>query len=452
MDRQSTPPRRTLSTIGALVLLIGVLALHLDRSPFTPGEATTAAIALAPVDHESRVPAGNASHALIRGFGVAVTTTERGLRLLILLGILLGAVVVGEVAAHRGTAEARPIVYVTFAALPCFVRQDLLYPGLLAPLPLALVLGGAPFVRGQSWWWLVGAVAGAAACTTLDARILVTAIGILGAVAMTSGASATRRALLVGTAGVAAGAAWWAAGFPFVLSEALAGEPGVLTVVGIGGPGIVTGLVVLALLFACATERNADGVVRLCIAVLLATVVICVPLLAGSGFSDTASSCAILVPAIAAAAAALSRKGRIALAFVALAAACVIAAAVPRALSRVDAAEPSDESLHSVLDRARQHGATGGRLVLWSESRHALLYYARRGHDPAMPLILVDEDASLDSLADLLRVQLRAERGREHTLPPILIHPRPHKAPPGLMFVDAEWADDSLALVQLTGG
>ena len=103
--------------------------------------------------------------------------------------------------------------------------------------------------------------------------------------------------------------------------------------------------------------------------------------------------------------------------------------------------------LNQLLDRARTHATPGGRLVLWGADRHALLYYMRRGHDPGIPVLLIDEDSSMDQLAGLLRQQLRAEAGREHLLPPVLIHPR--AAPAGTELVPVGWADDQLAAIRI---
>ena len=440
------------ATALALVVLIGAWALHLDRSAFGVGEATTAAIALGPLDHEVRTPAPTPAHGLIQGFGIVMTTTERGLRLLVALGFLLAALVTGEAAARLVGTPTRPLVWLVFATHPFMARTDLLYPGLLAPLPLALMLGSVVYLRGGSHWWAIGAVLGAAGAAVLDVSTQVTgALAICGPPLFLRSQSGERRVRLAAAQVVVFAGAWLRAGQPFDASPALDGEPGLPALLGFGGAAPLLGegaLVPLVLLcgLAWGLSRLAwrAGAISVGAGLLVLIVVAGARSLAGGDWSE-GSGLSALLPALALALGwVLSRDPPL----IKLAGGVfLVVALVGMARMAPTWRQAKTGPLIEILDRARTHAAPGGRLVLWDDDRHALLYYLRRGHDPGIPVLLVDEDSSLEHLAELLRQQLRAEKGREHLLPPILIHPR--AVPPGMEPVPLEWADEDLAAVRL---
>jgi len=440
------------ATAIALVILIGAWALHLDRSAFDAGEATTAATALGPLDHEARVPTSTPAHALIRGFGVAITTTERGLRLLFALGLLLAALVVGEAAARMVGAYGRPLVWLIFATHPFMARTDLLYPGLLAPLPLALMLGGGVYLRGGSRWWAASAVLGAAAAAilTLPAQ-LAAALTVFGLPLLLRSRPVGHRARLAALQVAVFLGAWLSAGCPVDVGPALDGEPGVAALLGIGGaaPLVGDGALVPLVLFGgaawgllCVGGRRAT--IYACAALAIIAVVGSAPRGAGGGWGEGSGLAALLPGAALGLCWALTRDGRLA-----KVAGCVLIVVALVGMARLAPTWRGEKPgrLNQLLDRARTHATPGGRLVLWGADRHALLYYMRRGHDPGIPVILIDEDSSMDQLADLLRQQLRAEAGREHLLPTVLIHPR--AAPAGTELLPVDWADDQLAAIRI---
>lgn len=446
------------------MVLIGAVALHLDRTAFGVGEATIAAIALGPLDREDRVPEATPADALIRGFGMAITTTERGLRLLVALGLILAALVTGETAARILGSATRPLAWLVFAAHPFVARTDLLYPGLLSPLPIALMIGGIVYLRGGSDWWAVGAVLGAAGAAVLDAHAQVCAIAAVVVVPLcVRDGDPARRLRLIAAQLVAGVGAWGAAGAPFAAERAVANAPGLLDLIGIGGsapelseglPAVMSllgeGLLVPVVLFGGLAyglvRQGGRSAVRWGLAGLgVVLLVVAAPLATGSGWRPGPGLSALLPPAALALASALSRHVRA----LAVAGGLLLVVAI---IGMVRAAPTWNDSkpgaLQHVLDRARSHAAPGGRLVLWGEDRFAMLYYLRRGHDPGVPVLLVPEDTPMDDAALLLREQLRAEKGREHVLPPVLICPR--TVPPGMELLPLAWADEHLAPLRLS--
>ncbi len=431
--------------------MIGAQALHLDRSPFLSGEATVAATALGPLDREDRLPQATPGHRFIGGFGLAITTTERGLRLCVALGIILAALVTGEVAAGLAGAQARPLVWLAFAAHPLTARSDLLYPGLLAPFPMALILGGALYLRGGSTVWALAAVIGAAAAATLDTTVQVIALTLVVALPLVTRAPRPLTTRLWLAQLVALAAAWHGAGRPWLSGTPVTGEPGLTTLFGADVSTALDAAQTLAaaailgpLLFRLCRDPRAAALRPIALAAAAAAITLGALHLLAPGYSTGAGITAALPPLIlafaicAAAAPALRRC-------------CGAVLSVVILLSMADAAPTwrleKRGPLESVLDHTRARSTTGGRLVLWGEDRHALLYYLRRGHDPGVPVVLVDEEVEMHDLAPLLRDRLRVAPGEEARAPTILIHPPCE--PPGLELSERPATEHQVASLRL---
>lgn len=84
------------------------------------------------------------------------------------------------------------------------------------------------------------------------------------------------------------------------------------------------------------------------------------------------------------------------------------------------------------LHALRAHVAPGSRVLLWGEDRFALLHYAGRGHDPAVPILLVPEEIAFDRLESELRDRLVIKPGEENRAPPVLATPPLSPLPAGL--------------------
>jgi hypothetical protein len=86
----------------------------------------------------------------------------------------------------------------------------------------------------------------------------------------------------------------------------------------------------------------------------------------------------------------------------------------------------ADESLtaRALLHDARALGAPGGRLLLAGPERFVWQYYTRRGHAPAMPVLLIPEDVREVDLAPRLRDALGTNAGAAGA-PPVLLLGRP---------------------------
>ncbi len=84
------------------------------------------------------------------------------------------------------------------------------------------------------------------------------------------------------------------------------------------------------------------------------------------------------------------------------------------------------------LHALRAHVIPGSRVLLWGEDRFALLHYAGRGHDPAVPILLVPEEIAFDRLESELRDRLVIKPGEEDRAPPILATPPLRPLPVGL--------------------
>ena len=59
--------------------------------------------------------------------------------------------------------------------------------------------------------------------------------------------------------------------------------------------------------------------------------------------------------------------------------------------------------MRDLLDHAARLAKPGGRLVVAGPLRHGILFYSRRGHDPAIPILLVPEDTSETELPARLK-------------------------------------------------
>ncbi|MAE65935.1 MAG: hypothetical protein CMJ18_16815, partial [Phycisphaeraceae bacterium] len=219
-DRQSTAPPssagsgRVVAPVLSLLLLLGVCALRLDGREFSIGEANHAWAALGALEGDARTPGSGPAHGFLRGFGTAVTTTPRGLRLSVVLGLILAALLVGEIACRLHGPTARPFAYVAVAACPLAGAGTLLYPGLLAMLPMAALLGVAVFlVRGGPGWMIIATVGAAgAACTAPLPIVVLTIIAIPWLVPFHPRPVGTAIATVIPLGVV--GATTWASGVP----------------------------------------------------------------------------------------------------------------------------------------------------------------------------------------------------------------------------------------------
>jgi hypothetical protein len=100
---------------------------------------------------------------------------------------------------------------------------------------------------------------------------------------------------------------------------------------------------------------------------------------------------------------------------------------------------PPPNPMRDALDRARDIAPSGSRLVAWGDARFGLLYYARLGHGPGIPIILIPEEVTWDELADSLRERLGVGAGIR--TPAVLLHPIPDTYPQGLIPLSAPGHD-----------
>ena len=427
-DRQSSAPSADrprgllLTTALALLLLIGVPATRLDARGLSPAEGALAQAALGRLESDARgadaAPATPALLGLVRGWALIVGTTERPLRLLVVLGILLGALSLSLAALRTAGPWALPAAWLVVACLPWLARPDILQPALLLVPGAAFLLaaagehGRAPITRALALAvsatapWFRPALVVLAAALTLFGLVLP---GAPDAVGRTGRGRLVLQGLLI-----AGGVAWCflATGGPWVVAP----EP--------AGPDAAPALGAAALL----PKTLADG---LWIAVLLAALcalrdarLVRLPLLAGAtvmiaaalgGWLDlalwtVAPTCLVLPAAVSVAG--LPRLWR-PVALVGLVGLALLRILTPPATA--------DETPRRVLAEARAAGRTGGRLIATGPWRHAILFYGRRGHDPGFPVLLVPEDAASGGLADDLRQRLGPDI-RPDRLPPLLAH------------------------------
>lgn len=439
-ERRRSGLDRAISAVG-LVVLLAVAATRLDRSELSAAEGVHAQAALGPIENDRRgVPAASpwdGPYASWRGGAYVVGTTERSLRLPVMLGLLLAAAVLAEAVVRLAPSASRGTVWLLCAASPFLHRTDLLHPGLLGALPAALLIGGAVHARGGSAWWLPGAALGGAGLVAADPRA--TPLAAAGVLAAALGAVRLSRAvILVAVAGGAVSVAAFAAGWPEVA------PPDPETDIAASGRGFLSGWPWLVLggapwaAAACraATRRAAAAFAAAGVGLGAATRA----LLPDAPVESWTGHGLVLVLAASLFTAALEAGFRRGFALAALLLA--LAAGVPefRRIAGYDAggAEADSDPVRGLLAEARGVSVSGGRLVVAGPDRRTVPFYVRRGHDPGVPVLLVPEDVAEDGLAALLRHQFRAAPGTEARLPPILYRPPPGTPapPPGLALVE----------------
>lgn len=424
---------------GALLVLIGVPATWLDRRELSPAEGVCAQHALGPLEHDPRAPrlAGQPTGpaTALRCWGTLVGTTERSLRLLVVLGMILGALVTGEAAARLAGAAARPPAWLVIAASPLMQRGDLLHPGLMVVLPVALVLCGPVFVRGGGLVWLLASLLGLAAAPFLGPGVLVLGVlVILSEVLLVpaapeqrwrpAGAATLQLTTLLGATALGPGLQLW----QHVPLQAVHGSPeaGDLLPAGTGLPGMLALLAAAALVLLLLLRNPLPWELRVMPGLLVAGGFVAGLIPAPGGGLLQGGAWAGLLPPLALMAG-VSTGGRV---WVAAVIAAPLALVAVLLWSRYQPVE--DSPMRDILDQTRAEARPGGRLVVFGPMRHGLLFYSRRGHDPGVPIISVPEDASWEDLRAELERQLGVPPDAPGTVElPVLVQQAPVRPPPG---------------------
>ena len=430
----------TLLLLGVGMMLL-VPSLRLDRRELSVPEASFAQAGLGPLEHDPRganLRSAPGPTRLLSSWAMIVGTTERPLKLLAVLGLLLLALVSAEGAVRlASTAQARPIVYLLFAASPFLNRSDLLHPDLLAAWPLVGLFASAVFVLGGSFFWLIPGLLGGAVAPFFGGSLATLAV-------LLPPAAALARVAPLGPARGERDCPWWRGALGALcvwipLGAAAWGRPmEALAALGLGGrTRLVTGLTSpssLLFFLACGTAlvalalllgnpRERPRAVRLLAIPAAVVLAVSTPKLAGGAWGPLV----LLLPALALLAApGLARASALAR-FTAVA--VLFAAAL---LPLATAPPPPADVFRRVLLEAREEGRSGGRLIVHGPTRFGVIFYGRRGHDPGMPVISIPEDTTFDRLEEWLRERMRLQRGVPHPEAlPVLIHPPPREPPPG---------------------
>jgi hypothetical protein len=471
----------------ALLSLLAVPLLRLDRSELSAAEGRFAQGALGVSEHDARGSVDGPPAAILRAWSMVVGTTERPLRLLGVLCLLLAALLAGEAAARLAGPRARPVAWLVVAASTFLNRSDLLHPGMFAALPVALSLGSLVTLRTGERAWLVAGLGASLIAPFLGAVILVAVLAITWLSILLEETAPPRRRALIATlsaGALAPGIIGIARSGALEVPDTWAHQPGLLDLFGATevGPGVPIGFVVVAaaLLFGLLrTEGHRRLELGMLVAILItAGVTLALP---GSGIAVLDSSWAaaflpMLALLVALAAIALPRWAWAAV-ILALAACALLplwdlatlrlqdsAGTRPDAASRyrspdetadpasIPAARPGVASgpMRAILAQARALSRPGGRLVVGGPLRYGILYYSRRGHDPGVPLVSIPEDVSPTELSSWLAERVGPTAAPAGPGPTLLMHPPPSPPPPGMEYELVPGSDGRLAWLRFS--
>lgn len=413
----------------ALIACLFLAGRSLDRRELDPAEAEQATLILAGLEG-GPLPGGEISvaHRVLAHGALIFGTTERALRIAGVAAILCAILLTASIAGALFGPRARAIAVAVAAASSSISASARLEPALLGLLPAALLglLWLPARTRSQNALILLGAVLIPLLAPCLEvplaAVFVLVGCGLAGrpperALAISGGCMLLLPHLL--------GAPWRM----LPLSADPARGAGIEALLpGFKNPiDTAAALVFLAgfLLYLLTPSVLRQRALPIALALLVATALAAVP----GGFDVAEARLSLLLPFLMLLAAdGASRMsataGRM------LAGACL-------ALLLLLAMRPVPEEAGMADARARllavrSVGASGGRLILAGPERFRWQYYARRGHAPGMPVLLVPEDVSANALAPRLEHALGMSPGSA-AAPPVLLLAPPEQRFPALL-------------------
>lgn len=419
-----------------LFMLLGLLSL--DRRELDSVEAAHAIVALHQLEG-GPLPdvAPQTGHSVLRAFSYVAGATERSLRMPGIFALLLAGIILAAIAHRLWGPRARATTLFACCACGFVLHSARLDPELLAVLPAAL-LCALLLPNPRPWIWNCAAVAGAFLTPLLAPQL--SPVVVLAAVFCALGVGARPRSVKLAFTLCLALYLPFLLGAPFTWPPAPHAPPDAPGLVAFfpgtdaGIEFLLTTLILGSIAYALGELRARPAAVLPLSMGLLA--IVCT--LAASGpLSMNGARHVVLMPVTAlllgyASAGAPPRIMR----WLLLGALLVFAALLLRTLlfgAPIAASSTSNTApLRNVLQAARSEGASGGRLILAGPDRFALLYYTRRGHDPAMPVLLCPEDVSEANLLARLEDALGVRPGTANA-PPVLLWPRGLLQAPGIV-------------------
>lgn len=431
--------------LAALCLLIGLPAISLDGRSLTAREGHHAMALIGPLELETRLPGsertgpqertealgapkGGLAHEspllrFLRTGAAILGTSERVLRGICQLGVLLGTLLLVAICATTGRAAVGFIAPLYLS--PLVLRGDGLEPEMWAFLPPALLLAGMALLRSRfPWSMLLYAIAGGSAAW-LQGRAEWTCIILLLTTPFLLGRATLGRATLASSV----------AALPLVLVRLLELAPtswaSSASAPALGVRDLApTASIVLLVLFGATTlacilmavrgsHSNDQNEGRLL--VLFGVLLVANAFPHFQGFSVSGTDWVAVLPLLslifATTLSGLPRNPGVvfSLGFLLL---CGLSGWQVMK-------EKAPAPLWLVLEEASEWAEPGGRLLLHGDDRYALLYYSRHGHYPNIPTILSPDEGALPDLLKELPDRIRSGSSKP---PSILAYP-PLEAP-----------------------
>ncbi len=409
-----------------LVVCLFLAGRSLDRRELDAAEATEATLLLARMEG-GPVPASEltSAHQVIAQGALLFGTTERALRLAGVAALILAILVTASVAGMRNGPRARTIALSVAAASSAVSTSARLEPTLLGLVPVAFL--SLLFLAVRTRWQNALVLCGALLTPVLAPCLELPAVAAL--ILIGCGLAGRPRERALGISGLLLLLLPHLLGVPWVLLP-LPADP----VDGAGiaallpsfkdpfGTGAALFLLAGVLLYVLTPAVLRQRMLPIALVSLVALAVAAVP----GGLAFDQARLIVLLPflmLLVADGAARMRES----AQRALAGACLLLLVL--LASRPVPEPPSVMDARTRLLAVRNAGAAGGRVVLAGPERFRWQYYARRGHAPGMPLLLVPEDVSAQALATRLEDALGMPPGASGAPPVLLLAPREQRFP-----------------------